>query len=170
MLVENANDARLIWSKLRTNSPEHSNIPDAPSHTQPLLGVAPYCLAAVGSGEEYCKFLLVPKNKYIKLPGSTNTELKHYIQGGKKKKEKKILKKAADHLNRLGECQRGYLQQNQKLSPASPSLQHSPKERVAAAEARTCCRYQKLLTAPKAAVCRRPIFGFDAVCTHRCQG
>lgn len=45
----------------------------------------------------------------------------------------------------------------QKLSPASPSLQHSPKEHVAAAEARTCCRYQKRLTAPKAALCRRPV-------------
>lgn len=57
----------------------------------------------------------------------------------------------------------------QKLSSVSPSLQNSAKEHIAAAEARTCCRYQKLLTAPKAAICRRPVLA-SALSAHRCWG
>lgn len=78
-LIENPNEAWWMWSKLRTSRPKHpnSNIPDAPSHPQPLPGAAPLCLAAMGSGEEYWKFLLVPKNKYIKLLCSTSTETFH---------------------------------------------------------------------------------------------
>lgn len=94
--------------------PKHTNIPDAPSHTQLLLGVAPCCLAAAGSGEEYFQVLLIPNTKYIKPCGSTNTEAWHSGRGGNMK-----AKKAADYLKRLGACQCGYLQQNNS-SPTEP--------------------------------------------------
>lgn len=56
-----------------------------------------------------------------------------------------------------------------KLSPESPSLQNSAKEHIAAGGARTCCRHQTLLTAPKAAVCRRPVLALP-LSAHRCRG
>lgn len=86
MLVGNANYTWLIWSKLRTNRSQHSKSQDAPSYTQTLLGVAPHCLAAVGSEEEYFQFLLGLSKQYITPPVSTNTENVHT----EKKKKKKI--------------------------------------------------------------------------------
>lgn len=148
-----------MWSKLRTNRPKHlnSNIPDAPSHSQPLPGAAPCCLAAVGSGEEYWEFLLAPKSKYIKLPCSTSTETFHMGEGkGENNNNKRQL------ITRIGWGHSSVVisSRTKKLSPVSPRLQNSPKENFAAAEARTCCRYQKLLTAPKAAS-----LGSSSVCT-----
>lgn len=161
----NANDAWLIWSKLRTNRPKHSNIPDAPSQAQPLLGAALHCLAAVGSGEEYFKFLLGPKNKYITPPGSTDTETLH--TGGKKRRKKK--KKAADGLHGLGEGQPGYPQQNKSSPQQAPASSTLPTSMFAAAEVRTCCRYQNAWRLPKLLFAGGRSLA-SALFAHRCQG
>lgn len=162
-LIENANEAWWMWSKLRTNRLKYpnSNIPDAPSHTQPLPGAAPFCLAAMGSGEEHWKFLLVPKHKYIKLPCSTSTETFHMGEEKGENNNKRQL------ITKIGWGQRSVVISSR--TKALPSLQSSPKEHFAAAEARTCCRHQNLLTAPKAAISRRPVLA-PALFAHLCRG
>lgn len=108
-------------------------------------------------------FISSKKNKYIKPLCSTSTETFHMGEGKRRKWQQQ---KAADHLYRLGAQQCGYLQQNKSSPQWVPASRTVPRSTLLQQKQRTCCKFQKLLRGPKAAICRRPVLAS----AHPCRG